>query len=81
MNHESVRAKRFRDPGLDQVRAQVASCGGWLVTVRESGVAVQGSGSRIDGLRALCVAWWQALDHSVVFGDNSVAEALSEVGW
>ena len=37
MNHESVRAKRFRDPGLDQVRAQVASCGGWLVIASRDG--------------------------------------------
>lgn len=37
MNHESVRAKRFRDPGLDQVRAQVASCGGWLVISSRDG--------------------------------------------
>ena len=36
------------------------ACGGWTVSVRGAEVSVEGSGDPVDGLRALCVAWWAA---------------------
>jgi glycerol 3-phosphatase-2 len=34
------------------------SCGGWLCTVTETGIALIGTGTGLDGLRAICTAWW-----------------------
>ncbi|MFI6587871.1 HAD-IIA family hydrolase [Embleya sp. NPDC050493] len=35
-------------------------CGGWSARVAEGALAVEGSGDRIDGLRAACAAAWAA---------------------
>jgi nitroreductase len=37
MNRESVMGKSFRDEGVDRVREQVASCGGWMVVTSPDG--------------------------------------------
>lgn len=36
------------------------TCGGWMCTVSEAGMALVGAGDPLDGLRAVCVAVWQA---------------------
>ena len=56
------------------------ACDGWTVTVprSEGQVIVAGGGSLVDGLRALCVAWWTA-DRTA--GVNAVGPALSRIGW
>lgn len=36
------------------------TCGGWVCTVADAGVALVGVGQPLDGLRALCVAVWEA---------------------
>jgi glycerol-1-phosphatase len=50
-------------PGVENEDGRF-SCGGWSVVVAESGargwLTVSGSGSWIDGLRALCAAAWSA---------------------
>jgi ribonucleotide monophosphatase NagD (HAD superfamily) len=53
-------------------------CGGWTVTVRGADVAVEGSGDPVDGLRALCVAWWVA--GSALEGQDP-SPALAATGW
>ena len=44
------------------------TCGGWVCTVSERGIALIGGADALDGLRAICVASWQepALDPSLV---------------
>jgi ribonucleotide monophosphatase NagD (HAD superfamily) len=34
------------------------TCGGWVCTVSEAGIALVGAGDALDGLRAVCVAVW-----------------------
>ena len=36
------------------------TCGGWVCTVTDAGIALVGAGAGLDGLRAVCVAAWQA---------------------
>lgn len=36
------------------------TCGGWICTVSQAGIALVGAGDPLDGLRAVCVAVWQA---------------------
>jgi HAD superfamily hydrolase (TIGR01450 family) len=64
-------------PGVD---AQGAGwvCGGWTVRVAGAAVTVTGSGDPVDGLRALCVAWWaRAAD----LQDTDPGPALAAAGW
>lgn len=35
------------------------TCGGWVCTVTQTGIALVGTGEPVDGLRAVCVACWQ----------------------
>ncbi len=54
------------------------TCRGWTVSVRGAEVSVEGTGDPVDGLRALCVAWWGA------GGDVAAADpagALASLGW
>jgi hypothetical protein len=37
MSRASVLSRRFRDQGVDRVRAQVAACGGWIVITSRDG--------------------------------------------
>ena len=53
-------------------------CGGWTVTTRDEDVSVRGSGDAVDGLRALCVAWWSG--GSALDGQDP-GPALSATGW
>ncbi len=66
-----------------KVRGDGGTCGGWTVTVSESGPAIEGAGSRVDGLRALCVAVWAAADHGAHAGMTArrVNRTLGELGW
>ena len=55
----------------------VAACAGWRVRVDGGDVAVEDRGPRqIDGLRALCVAWWDAAGPR-----DDAARAVAAVGW
>ena len=54
------------------------SCGGWTVQVAGAHVTVTGGGDRVDGLRALCVAWWAG---AADLQDCDPGPALSAVGW
>jgi glycerol-1-phosphatase len=54
-------------------------CGGWTASVRDGALAVEGSGDRFDGLRALCAAAWSAagdgpLDAVGLDTDKALAE-------
>jgi hypothetical protein len=53
-------------------------CGGWTVTAQGTDVTVDGSGDRVDGLRALCVAWWRA---GAELADANPDPALEALGW
>lgn len=52
-------------------------CGGWTVRVRADAVDVDGSGDRVDGLRAVSVGCWE----SGVTAAEPVRAALAAVGW
>ncbi len=52
-------------------------CGGWLARPAHSQVAVEGTGERIDGLRALCAAAWS----SSVTTAGAVTAALRQLGY
>jgi len=52
-------------------------CGGWVVEVRDGRIVVEGDGDDVDGLRALCVAVWEAAPAR----PRGVAEALARTGW
>jgi HAD superfamily hydrolase (TIGR01450 family) len=52
-------------------------CGGWVVEVRDGRIVVEGDGDDVDGLRALCVAVWEAAPAQ----PRGVAEALARTGW
>ena len=53
-------------------------CGGWTVQVAGPEVTVTGGGDPVDGLRALCVAWWaRATD----LKDTDPGPVLTAVGW
>ena len=53
------------------------SCGGWRITTGGGQVTVTGSGTAIDGLRALCAAAWSE-DRP---GPEAVAGPLKRLGW
>jgi HAD superfamily hydrolase (TIGR01450 family) len=53
-------------------------CRGWTVTAEGTEVRVAGAGEPVDGLRALCVAWWGAGDR---LSGIDPAPALAAVGW
>ena len=55
-----------------------ARCGGWTATVHSDRLLLQGSGERLDGLRALCVAAWQS---GRVFAPDSLHEVTGILGW
>jgi hypothetical protein len=46
--------------------------------VRGADVSVEGSGDPVDGLRALCVAWWAA---GSALDDQDPGDALAATGW
>jgi hypothetical protein len=48
------------------------------VQVTGAEVTVTGGGDRVDGLRALCVAWWGG---AADLRDTDPGPALSAVGW
>jgi hypothetical protein len=52
------------------------SCAGWHVAVKGGQVAVTGSGTAIDGLRALCAAAWS----TGAVSETAATNALAEVG-
>jgi hypothetical protein len=53
-------------------------CNEWTVTARGGDVSADGSGDRVDGLRALCVAWWRA---GPELAGADPRPALEAVGW
>ena len=53
-------------------------CGGWTVQVAGPEVTVTGGGDPVDGLRALCVAWWAS---ATDLQDTDPGPALAAVGW
>jgi glycerol-1-phosphatase len=64
-------------PGVERVGAGWR-CGGWTVTARGAAVSVEGSGDPVDGLRALCVAWWRGGDE---LDERDPGPALAATGW
>lgn len=54
-------------------------CGGWTVTVDAGEVTLEGSGERLDGLRALCTAVWS--DGAVDPAGPSTRRVLDRLGW
>lgn len=54
-------------------------CAGWTVTVTGGAPRIEGTGDRLDGLRALCVAVWA--DRSADPSGPAAREALSRLGW
>jgi HAD superfamily hydrolase (TIGR01450 family) len=64
-------------PGVEQAGAGWR-CGGWTVTAGEAGVSVDGSGDPVDGLRALCVAWWRG---GAAMDGQDPGPALTATGW
>jgi HAD superfamily hydrolase (TIGR01450 family) len=63
-------------PALTRAAGE-AVCAGWRVRVDGGEVTVEGRGERrVDGLRALCVAWWDAAAPA-----EKAARAVAAVGW
>jgi HAD superfamily hydrolase (TIGR01450 family) len=59
------------------ITGRTFSCGGWHVTTVDGGqVTVTGSGTAIDGLRALCAAAWS----TGAVGEPAAVTALAELG-
>jgi hypothetical protein len=58
------------------VAGRTFSCGGWHVTSGGGQAEVTGSGTAIDGLRALCAAAWSTGEVS----DRAAAAALPRLG-
>ncbi|GAA1000336.1 MULTISPECIES: HAD-IIA family hydrolase [Nocardiopsidaceae] len=56
-----------------------ARCGGWTVTVTGGAPAIEGTGDRLDGLRALCAAVWA--DATVDPGGPAARGVLARLGW
>lgn len=53
------------------------SCAGWVCAVGEGGIRLTGDGAPLDGLRAMCVASWDALSAPV---SDHVREAAARLG-
>lgn len=70
--------------GLNQTHPEVvwgggsARCGGWTATAEGERLRLQGSGERLDGLRALCAAVWHG-GHTP--SAASLREVTSVLGW
>ncbi len=64
-------------PGVQRV-GDGWRCGGWTVTARDAAVSVEGSGDPVDGLRALCLAWWRG---GVRLDQQDPGPALAATGW
>lgn len=64
-------------PAVPRGDAGGRRCGGWLVEPRADGLVVGGAGDPVDGLRALCVAVWEAGP----VGHREVLDALDRLGW
>ncbi|MEU3602937.1 HAD hydrolase-like protein [Streptomyces sp. NPDC006798] len=54
-------------------------CGGWTAAVRDGALVLDGAGTPLDGLRALCAAAWTAAGPGEYGGD--AGKALSRLGW
>jgi HAD superfamily hydrolase (TIGR01450 family) len=54
------------------------ACGGWIASVREEEVVLDGDGEPLDGLRALCAAAWTQAGDGVCKLDGG--KALSRLG-
>jgi glycerol 3-phosphatase-2 len=52
------------------------SCGGWICTTTGTGIALVGAGARVDGLRAVCAAWW----HDGGGDPETVGEVVAGLG-
>ncbi|HET6186266.1 MAG TPA: HAD family hydrolase, partial [Trebonia sp.] len=61
-----------------------AACGGWTALRAEgghgAGLALKGSGSAIDGLRALAAAGWQAGERRTTDDIKAALEELAAAG-
>lgn len=55
-----------------------ARCGGWAAVAHAGQLRLRGSGERLDGLRALCVAAWHS-DHELSLA--SAREVTNALGW
>jgi len=55
------------------------SCRGWTVTVTDGAPSIEGSGDRLDGLRALCGAVWA--DDTVDPAGPAARGVLAHLGW
>jgi glycerol-1-phosphatase len=55
-------------PAVRRHEAGGWTCGGWVCTVTDTGIALIGGADALDGLRAVCAACWQepALDAAMV---------------
>ncbi len=47
-----------RHPPVQRQESGGWTCGGWICTVTDTGIALVGTGAGLDGLRAVCTAWW-----------------------
>ncbi|MFV0130582.1 HAD-IIA family hydrolase [Streptomyces sp. HMX112] len=54
-------------------------CGGWTASVRGDGLALDGEGEALDGLRALCAAAWTRAGAEACALD--AGKALARLGW
>ncbi|MGW9351783.1 Haloacid Dehalogenase Superfamily Class (subfamily) IIA [Nocardiopsis flavescens] len=65
-------------PGVDRIDGGTR-CGGWTVTRTADGPIAEGSGDRLDGLRALCTAVWE--DPETDPAGPAARAALAALGW
>jgi len=61
-----------------QPEAESSRCGGWVASAEEDGLVLEGEGSPLDGLRALCGAAWTAAGEGSYGQDTG--KALARLG-
>ncbi|MFV2197278.1 HAD-IIA family hydrolase [Nocardiopsis sp. LOL_012] len=83
--HRRPRYLAWDVSGMNQTHPPVTAegprtrCGGWTVAVEGADLRLEGSGDRLDGLRALCSAVWS--DGSVDPAGPDARTALARLGW
>ncbi|WP_159943743.1 MULTISPECIES: HAD-IIA family hydrolase [unclassified Nocardiopsis] len=83
--HQRPRYLAWDLSGMNQTHPAVVRegnrtrCNGWTVTVADGAPRLEGSGERLDGLRALCAAVWE--NGSVDPAGAAAREALTVLGW
>lgn len=68
-------------PSVVRAEAGAWTCGGWACTLTDGRIDLTGEGDGLDGLRALCVAWWtDGSAHGPSSGPDDLAGLVDRLG-